>query len=75
MPDGPIYRTPDELAEYFETHRAARIDAGATIIPANTVRARLTQAVQDRIDQIIHRESELGTYALEDVRELGKHAI
>lgn len=75
MPDGPIYRYPDELAEYFATHEHARLDAGATIIPANSVRARLTQDVQDRLDAIMHRESELAAYDLEAVRELGKHTI
>jgi hypothetical protein len=29
----------------------------------------------DHIDVVIHRESELGAYALEDVRELGKWTI
>lgn len=73
--DGPIYRSPSEIAEYLETHRNSRLDAGARIVDGNSIRARLTQGTQDRLDAIIRRESELGVYALEDVRELGKHAI
>lgn len=75
MPDGPIYRSPNELAEYLATHRDARLDAGGRVVDPNSVRARLTAEQQDRIDLIIQRESEHGAFDLEAVRELYKGAI
>lgn len=50
------------------------IGAGGKIIPADSTRAQRAHEVQDRIDLIIHRESELGAYDLEAVRELGKYS-
>lgn len=74
MSDGPIHRSHSEIAEYLATHRDARLDAGARIIDGNSIRARLAQNTQDRLDAIIHRESELGAFDLEAVRELYKQA-
>lgn len=67
MTDGPIYRSPGEVAEYLATHRT-RIGASARIIPGNSVRARLTAVQQDRIDRYIAGEA--GVYELEELRGL-----
>lgn len=61
-----ISRTPDEVAEYVARHR---IGTGGAIIDGNSIRVRLTQDKQDRLDAIIHRES--GTYDLEQIRQIG----
>lgn len=46
---------------------------------ADSIAARLTRETRDRIEAAMNeqmmRESELGAYAAEDVRELGKHVI
>lgn len=48
---------------------------GGEQINADSIRARLSQETQERIDQIIRRESELGAYDANAVMELGKHTI
>jgi hypothetical protein len=48
---------------------------GGEQINADSIRARLSQETQDRIDQIIRRESELGAYDADAVMELGRNAI
>lgn len=48
---------------------------GGEQINADSIRARLSTDMQDRIDQIIRRESELGAYDADAVMELGKHTI
>jgi hypothetical protein len=50
------------------------IGPAGELIPADSTRAQRAHEVQDRIDLIIHRESELGAFDLEAVRELGKFA-
>lgn len=75
MSDGPIYRSPSEVAEYLATHREARLGVGGRIIDGNSIRARLAQGTQDRLDMIIHTESELGVYDLESVREIGSSTL
>jgi hypothetical protein len=48
---------------------------GGEQVNADSIRARLSTDVQERIDQIIRRESELGAYDAEAVRELGRKVI
>lgn len=64
-----IRRTPDEVAEYLAAHRHSRLDVGAEVIPANSVRARLTADQQNQIDRLIHTSA--GVYELEQIRQLG----
>ena len=57
-----IERAPDEVAEYVAVQQ----------MEATSIRARLTPAMQSRIDMIIRRETEAGVYSAEELRELAR---
>lgn len=70
----------DEIAEqYAQQHDAEHhvnlLAPGGEWIDPDSIRARLSQAQQEQVDQIIRTKSELQAYPLEDVLELGKQAI
>lgn len=61
-----------------DTQMPELIDAGGEPVDENSLRARLSQDMQARIDAMIasmHRESELAAYDADAVRELGRHVI
>lgn len=72
MADGPIHRSPADVAEAIAQHR---IGAGGQILDPYSIAARIGKEAQNRIDLIIRRESELGAFDLEAVKELGEHTI